>query len=125
MYIRIYWKTITWAVVMLVIFLAPLNRLPEGPELPYTDKIVHVFLFAVFSFLLYLARIQHAGKNSDFFKHVVLLLIISIAFGAFIELAQLLMAFEREGSLNDVIADLVGALVGGFSAFLFNRYPIN
>ena len=41
---------------MSVILLMPLNKIPEGPDFPFSDKIIHIFLFAVFAFLLMLGR---------------------------------------------------------------------
>ena len=119
MYIRIYWKSFIWGLMMMVLFLVPLNKIPGGPELPFADKAVHVFLFLVFSFLLLLARIQHVGTGSILLKQAIRVLIISILFGAIVELSQSWMALGREGSVYDLFADFVGSLLGWFSVFLF------
>ena len=119
MYIRIYWKVLIWVVIMLVVFLAPSNSLPEGPELPYLDKIAHVFLFAVFAVLLLLARMQHIEKSLLVLGYSVL--IIAFILGALIEFSQSLMDIGREGSLLDLLADLVGSLLGYFFVIILKK----
>ena len=123
MYIKIYWKVMAWGLLMLVVFLAPSNRLPEGPTLPFADKIAHVFLFFVFSLLLLLARIRQSTIIIRPRDLVIRVLIIAVIFGALIELTQSLMAIGREGSLFDLIADLAGALFGSFFVFLLKKSP--
>lgn len=112
-----------WGLLMLVVFLAPSNRLPEGPTLPFADKIAHVFLFFVFSLLLLLARIRQSTIIIRPRDLVIRVLIIAVIFGALIELTQSLMAIGREGSLFDLIADLAGALFGSFFVFLLKKSP--
>ena len=109
---------------MLVVFLAPSNSLPEQPELPFADKIVHVFLFSVFAFLLLLARYKHRGTQLFRFKPVITALIFALVFGASIELAQSLMNFGREGSLYDLVADFLGSLTGCLLVLLMKKYPL-
>jgi VanZ family protein len=119
MYIRIYWKLILWSLIMTIILLVPSNKLPDGPVFPFSDKIIHVFLFAVFAFLLMLGRYNHARNRVFALWPVIAMFLISTAFGAILELAQSIMALGREGSITDIFADAAGFVPGWLSAIWF------
>jgi VanZ family protein len=121
MFIRIYWKVIAWAFLMLLIFLAPASDLPEGPELPYLDKLVHVGMFAIFTILLYLASMKHKGIRVISFPLILNLLIYTMVFGAAIELAQFFMDLGREGDIYDLVSDLAGYFLGFISIFIYKK----
>jgi VanZ family protein len=121
MYIRIYWKVIGWSFFMLLIFLAPASDLPEGPELPHMDKLAHIVVFAIFTILLYQARIKHKGIRVISFSLILNLLIYTMVFGAAIELAQSFMGLGREGNIYDLISDLAGYFLGFISIFIYTK----
>ena len=119
MYLRIYWKVSLWSIIMTIILLVPPNKFPEGPVLPFFDKIVHVFLFTVFAFLLTLGRYKHTGNKVITLQSFIFMFLITTAFGAILELAQSWMALGREGSFTDIAADAAGFILGWLSAIWF------
>ena len=106
---------------MLVVFLTPTHNLPEGPETLFFDKFVHIVIFAVFSFLLIVARIQQKGIQRIRIPLILNLLLYAIIFGSFIELAQSLMDLVREGDVYDLISDLVGYFIGLVEVLIYKK----
>ena len=121
MHFRIYWKVLIWSLLMLMIFLAPSASLPDGPETPFFDKFIHIGIFAVFSFLLITAIMQHKGIISLRFPLILNVLLYTLIFGSLIELAQSSMDLGREGDIYDLISDLVGYFLGLLGVFIFKK----
>ena len=118
---RIYWKVLGWSFLMLLIFLTPAHNLPEGPGIPMSDKFVHAVMFAVFSFMLINARMQHKGTQLIHFPLVVSAMIYSLTFGILIELAQSFMDLGREGDVLDLVSDLAGYFIGLLIIYIYKN----
>lgn len=80
---------------------------PGGPDtaLPGADKAVHLVLFAL---LAGTARWRYGGA--------LLVLGAVLAYAPASEAVQALLLADRSGDLLDVVADVVGALVGWWLA---------
>ncbi len=81
------------------------------------DKLVHLFIFLVLTFLwlLYVNNVLHDTKP------IVLLFILvaCLFYGILIEVIQELFVLSRGAEVLDVIADLLGASLG---LLLFRNY---
>ncbi len=87
---------------MLVTCLMPPSGLPKTTAVPGLDKVVHIVLFAAWSFLF-------AGYTRS---NAVVVLLTGLALGLGIEFLQEFSALGRSFEWWDVAADLAGALLG-------------
>ena len=78
------------------------------------DKIVHLILFAIFSFISLwgyrelLFNIDYPHRKRLF----ITISLISILYGGLTELLQKYLFINRYGSLYDFMADTIGCLIG-------------
>lgn len=80
------------------------------------DKLVHCGLFFVFNILSTYGIIRQ--QRNLRWLNAVKVLVITIAFGAVIELLQLYVFTWRSGDWNDLFADSVGAGMATFGSIL-------
>ena len=91
-----------------------LPRLFDWGELLSADKIAHFGAYAVFAVLLAFSFADQRRNDA-----VARGILFASLFGALMEVLQGLMNTGREADLLDMIANLVGALLGGLFSFLF------
>ena len=99
--------TLIAALTLIVAMLWPMDQPPPAPE--GSDKLVHLIAFAALSFPL--ARTGRLG--------LLPVLIGASAFGGAIELIQ--PSFNRSADLNDLVADIVGVVLGIGCGLLYRR----
>lgn len=102
---------ITWTILILLACSWPGSNLPEAPIVGF-DKVVHVGLFAGFTFL-WLFRYP---------KQQTRIIILGISYGVFIEIYQKYTPLNRSFDWWDILADSVGVLVGVLTVYLFRKY---
>ncbi len=76
------------------------------------DKIVHLFLYAVFVYLLINNTSKYLGAPKLPAKYLTALLLIGIIFGALTEILQVVAFVNRSGSFFDFLANFIGCLSG-------------
>lgn len=106
---------IVWSVVILVLSLFPGNHLPQLPDfyrLFKPDKIVHLILFGVFSFLMLQSILKQYGYAFFRYYGIIIALVTGIAFGALTEFLQFALDINRSGNIYDFIANTAGCLFG-------------
>ena len=95
-----------WTLLIFIGCFMPGKEIPKV-DVPFIDKWVHLVLFGGFTFLWLCAR---PVINS---RSLLVLFLISVALGSFIELMQGLLVFlGRSMELMDAVADSVGGLLG-------------
>lgn len=110
---RALWPALLWAAIILFLCLLPGSELPEWDwfALLDLDKAVHAGIFFVLALLL--ARAFHArGMVHWVFAAVS----VAVAYGVATEFMQGLETLGRRTDLNDMIANTVGAVLGGWLA---------
>jgi len=99
--------------LILVLTLMPGNDIPSVPmwiERLHPDKVVHLFLFAVFTFLL-VDGFRKQGSPSFIFKHALLVaMLISMFLGGTTELLQGWFIPLRTAEWKDFYSDSIGTL---------------
>ncbi len=105
---------LTWALFILALCALPGGVIPELTFLEWLkpDKIVHLVLFGVLSFLLIKA---YVGQTTSVFlaAHARLLsVIISCLYGVLVEVLQEYIFSRRHGDVFDSLADAIGAFLG-------------
>jgi len=109
-----------WALLILVLCGIPGKKIPELTFLQWLkpDKVVHLVLFGIQSFLL-LRAFRSADGAVWLRQHAVpASLVISIGYGALVEWLQVTVFIDRSGDIRDAAANAAGAVLG---AWLFLR----
>ena len=110
-----FWPAIAWALIVLVLTGLPGNYLPEVPtfcNLLEPDKIVHVFIFGVFTVLMALVLTRSYRTLRSAFAIAAQAIGTVIAYGGITELLQGYVFIGRTASIYDFIANSVGCIAG-------------
>jgi VanZ family protein len=114
MFWRTLWPAYCWAAIILILCGLPGEDIPELTFLQWLrpDKIVHLILFGTFCFLL--LKGIHFQKNFRTINNgaVTYALLISIGYGALIEILQATIFIHRSGDVRDALANAIGAVIG-------------
>ena len=78
----------------------------------HMDKVVHAFLYAVLSFFLVKGLTIEGSRNGI----GILAVLLSIGYGAAIELLQEIPILRRSAEWSDLLADSIGAILGAVIA---------
>lgn len=121
------WKyrlAVSWTIFILIIVLLPASLFDSEKSnlnLPYFDKFIHLFLFAVFSWLWLNASTKTYYKSPP--KNIFLkILILGTIFGISTELFQSINLIGRNKSCFDVIANILGILIGMLVYIIIPRF---
>lgn len=104
------WLAIVYSIAITVLFLMPTSQLPSV-GLAGIDKIVHILIFLFLTILWQLVVFKRRGDRLTT-KSSFLLLVVMIMFGILIEVLQGEVTVSRTGNFYDVLADLLGAVMG-------------
>ena len=115
-----YWKTIFWAVLIVLLSTMPVQRIPGTRlfDIPHFDKFVHFSLYATLTTLWLIDYFKNTYNLSA--VRVVFIILISISYGAMMELVQKVFIQQRSGDWFDFLANTTGIFV----ALLLFRYYI-
>ncbi|MCK8492511.1 MULTISPECIES: VanZ family protein [Spirosoma] len=106
------WLAVGWSIVMLIGCLTPHEELPDTLTI-WNDKLQHVAIFALFSFL---------WKEAGF--RVGTVIVAGLLFGALIEVLQYVLPINRSADWDDLAADFGGTILGVIAALIWARlYP--
>ncbi|MGW8121295.1 VanZ family protein [Roseivirga echinicomitans] len=118
-FIKYYWASVTWTIVLAVLMLLPQDSFPESKLLSY-DKVGHVGVFAVLSFLiLWGKRKKNKGLLEN--KHLYYSLTICIVYGLVLESLQSVVP-GRMTDVYDLLANTIGAIAGVVVFSTFMKY---
>ncbi|MCB9015990.1 MAG: VanZ family protein [Lentimicrobiaceae bacterium] len=113
-FLKNFWPGLLWACVILVLTLLPGNYFPginSFWELFSPDKLIHIFLFGVLSYLI----LQGAEKqySADDKRYTIILPLLTAMLGGVItEVLQSVLPIGRDGNMFDTIADFAGCFTG-------------
>ncbi|MCY7420918.1 MAG: VanZ family protein, partial [Chitinophagaceae bacterium] len=104
--------------ISFILLVLPGNELPKS-KLFFNgfDKIVHILLFSVLTFLFCRPFKLASANNEVKSKWFVIITLGAIIYGALMEFVQLHFVPFRSFELGDILADTLGAL----SAFIYSR----
>jgi len=115
---------ILWGILILVIIGIPGNYIPKPHgflELISPDKIIHLFMFAPFSFLIS----RGIWKQSQNLKSAIWIsFFFGIIYAFSTELLQFFVISGRNGNIYDAIADSLGVLIGLFLFFKIQKTSV-
>ena len=80
-------------------------------NIPYSDKIMHCGLFAVFTFLLQITMLLNSKLEIK--KQYIISLLVAVLFGLFTEVLQALTYqwCGRNFEIRDYLSDLIGVVL--------------
>ncbi|MDP3446315.1 MAG: VanZ family protein [Ignavibacteria bacterium] len=120
------WLGIIWGLIILLLTGLPGTYFPTVTtfwDWASPDKIVHLFIFGVFTFLvLYGNRTQYFGSKKRF--TIVLAALTGIAYGGITELLQYYLFVGRDGNIFDFLANVAGCFSGIGIFMLFFRKKV-
>ena len=121
--LKYHWLTILWALFVFLMCSVKFSETVthEPMFFPGFDKLVHSgFFFALVVFWCNgIIRQQNIGKIS--YKSATIIVVLSILYGALIEVLQLTIFTWRSGEWPDLFADTIGACMGIFSVLITDR----
>lgn len=105
--------TLAWATVILFLTLLPTAQLPQVPawELISFMTASHAVVFFILTFLMRRGFYLQQAYNTLKHHHGLLAGVISVLFGALIELLQTTMGWGRQGDLMDIVSNSIGTLL--------------
>lgn len=114
MFWRYNYPAFIWAILILILCGLPGDQIPDLSFLQWLkpDKVVHLFLFGIFCFLLlngFTKQIHFYFLNKNAFA---IALFLSISYGCIIEILQQTMFIHRSGDVKDAIANAIGTFIG-------------
>ncbi|MFT3949790.1 MAG: VanZ family protein [Agriterribacter sp.] len=114
------WPALLWSMAIFILLVIPGRELPQGPEVPSLDKIIHAFLFGmqVWLWCTYFKRAEKFPRLSGVF---LLILILSSLYGIGMEYVQKYFVTNRAFELGDIIADIAGSAIGWLIAFKYKQ----
>jgi VanZ family protein len=113
-FIKNYFWAFLWSFFILTICLIPSNDLPKISFFSdyHIDKVVHLFLYFIQIILFLLVGTYKTSTNSFRRKYILFILFYSLSLGIAVEFIQQYYIIGRAGDFYDVLADLVGILLG-------------
>lgn len=116
----VFMAALLWTLLIIILLIIPGRDIPPGPKIPKLDKIAHVFLFGVQVFLW--SKFMSESKQNDLPRWFLVICLISSAFGITMEFVQKYLVSNRSFETEDIIADIVGSVMG-WLVYRFFFYP--
>lgn len=116
-----YWKTLAWSLIMLFLFLLPVNNLSIKPPISFISEIVHMVMFFFFTLLLVYDQMKSGSLEKPSFYNYLIAVLLSLLFGSVIELSQSLLGSGRKAEVLDIMFDLLGSILSVGFMLLFYR----
>ena len=118
-FFKTYTYSLSVAFIIGVLLLVPMPEDTSLPLFPNADKMVHAFLFALLTFVLYWEQTRsHARVRKPIVYHI-LIPALPLLYGAALEIAQQYCTTYRSGSQWDMLADAIGVGMGWLLALIW------
>ncbi|MBN1253015.1 MAG: VanZ family protein [Bacteroidales bacterium] len=110
-----YYKSLVWAILILILSLIKLNPDKEinTLDLPL-DKTAHFLLYLLLSFILFFENRKFFPEKKRSIKLIIFLLIIVNFYGIFMEFLQFSLTDYRSAELTYILSNFSGSIVGFF-----------
>jgi len=109
--------SIGWAIVVLGLSVIPGISLPSTwIDIIAPDKLAHMIVYGLFSFLLMYEAVDSGHQKQ---KTLILAIFISSIWGILMEAIQYSFFPDRYFEILDIIANIIGSIIG---AFIYKRF---
>ncbi len=108
-----------WLLAILVLSVLPGKTIPKVGFgfFDQTDKVAHLFVYAVLSFLLGYEVYKRYRSITTY--QLVAILVICMIYGVALELLQQWYLSDRFFEIADIIANIIGSLLGVIVVYIF------
>lgn len=115
--------TILFAILILILSIMPTDIHGETPSFYFVgmDKFIHGAMYGTLSMLV---LNEYLKKRSLKFWPVLILILFTWAYSIFMELLQYFLIEYRSGEFKDVLANIIGILLGVGILILLRRMRI-
>ncbi|MCC5926589.1 MAG: VanZ family protein [Bacteroidetes bacterium] len=110
------WTLVAWTLIIVYLTTFPSERIVDVPLFKY-DKLGHFLIFGGWTFLVGLIQLVTLNQLK---KPLYPIPIAGVLFGAFIELLQYVLPYQRFASWEDIIANTLGCMVA-YAMLLYIR----
>ena len=120
-----YWESLIIIAGILYLSFAPPSTFTGVPSFTFEDKLVHLLLYSVLTFILifdFHKRNKHINIKSLPFLFTCI--IIPILLGGLVEILQPIYFAPRTAEWIDWFSDIAGSLLGLLSARLLKKFKI-
>lgn len=107
------------AFILFVSLVSPSN-FPKT-DISFSDKIAHTVCYAILAFLWCYAII----KKPTNIKKIVVVLLVIVSYGIFIEVLQGTMTTYRSFDYNDMLANIIGVCIGFVTFKICQQWFVN
>jgi VanZ family protein len=107
-----FWKTITWAVVVLILSAVSGETVKSFGEfhIPHFDKFVHFGMYFTFTFLSINDFIRSYGTTYSVRQIMFYCVLVAVVYGGSMELLQSIPKLHRSRDFYDFLANSAGAV---------------
>ncbi len=117
---KIYFFSIFWTVIVCVLSNLPGNSINNvGFKIPHLDKIVHLGMYFILSFVVML---DIALRSKVIKKHFIFSFFYSFILGILMEMTQHFFAVSRQADIFDVLFNSIGSLLGILAFRIINLF---
>jgi VanZ family protein len=111
-----YYLVFCWAFIIFILISAPMSEY-EGYQFTYYDKLVHVFLFGIFAYLIVYALHPGLARKKVRIEFILILsFLISMAYAGFSEYIQTFIP-GRDTNIFDLLAGAIGIITALLYAY--------
>ncbi len=120
-FIQSYLGAALWAAFIMLLCGLPGQDLPNIDfwEIDIEDKLAHVGVFTILSFLMVYGFSRRHPSAKITFKIISIIIVIGAVYGGITEILQELIFESRFASIADFIADFLGAILGTIIAKIY------
>ena len=111
MFLRYLYPALLWAAFIFLLTLTAGKEFPEVTLISF-DKLIHVFMFMIQSYLLMRGFIRQSTVMTLRYNPVLFSLFFSAALGGCTELMQAFLLTDRTGDIYDFGANFIGSCAG-------------
>lgn len=112
---------IAWTFLIALLCLISFEKLPDvNIRIPNADKVVHCAFHFGFT-LLWFLYLQSSRPQSRYIAMVLVAVLMSLCYGALIEVLQQTFTNTRRADLKDILANVSGSLIAAVLAILLKN----
>lgn len=122
-FLRYHRNALLWAFLILVLCTMPVSGVTSIKllDLLSFDKLAHMLLFALQFWFIAIGLVKQYKFSYKRNRAASIAFLLSVSYGGIIELIQGYLLSGRTMDIMDMIANIIGAIIGWFLFRIFNR----
>ncbi len=95
-------------------FLLPTSEIPKVRFVYVNDKVVHILIHFILSFI-WVSYFFIYNKRNINFKNLLIIILLCFFYGIIIEIIQQLFIASRHADIFDILANTIGSILGALA----------